>query len=166
MTIRNMRAEDLEQVLTIERRSFPTPWTEQSFRGLMRRPTSQLWVAVMEGPPGDEGSSTGPGEGSGGASGAVAAYAVVWRVGEEAELGDLAVHPDLRGRGIGSHLLASVLEETAAQGVREIYLEVRRSNGAARRLYERSGFEVVGVRRGYYASPPEDAVVMRSALLR
>jgi ribosomal-protein-alanine N-acetyltransferase len=62
--------------------------------------------------------------------------------------------------GIASALLRRVLAEGAKMGARRATLEVRRSNDIARRLYERFGFSVAGVRRGYYSQPTEDALVL------
>ena len=91
-------------------------------------------------------------------------YAAVWFVANEAELGDLAVHPDRRRQGIGALLLRRALDEARSRSIRVLYLEVRIGNESARRLYERSGFEVVTVRPGYYTRPVEDALVMRRLL--
>ena len=139
--VRPMRPADLDEVMLIERRSFGAPWEESTFRGLMRRPSAALFVAELE----DR----------------VAGFAVLWFAADEGELGDLAVHPDLRGLGIGSELLELSVREARHRGSRYLYLEVREGNPAAQRLYERAGFEVVGVREGYYSAPVEDAIVMR-----
>ncbi|MFQ5890798.1 MAG: ribosomal protein S18-alanine N-acetyltransferase [Gemmatimonadota bacterium] len=144
VTLRSMREADLEEVMRIERRSFTTPWTERTFRGLMRRPNAALLVAEVEE--------------------RVAGYLALWFAAAEAELGDLAVLPELRGRGVGAALVAGAVREAAQRGASSVFLEVRVSNAAARRLYERAGFEVVGVRRRYYTAPSEDALVMRCRL--
>jgi ribosomal-protein-alanine N-acetyltransferase len=135
-----MTGRDLADVLAIERVSFPTPWSERTFRNLMRRANARLWVA-----------ESGAG---------VLGYAVAWFAGPEAELGGLAVTPEARRRGIGRTLVKAVLEDARSCGIRLVFLEVRESNAAARRLYERAGFETVGRRPGYYVSPVEDALVM------
>lgn len=139
-----MRESDLRNVLHIERRSFTVPWSEATFRGLLRRQSAALLV-------GEEG-------------GELIGYAVLWFAAGEAELGDLAVHPDARGRGLGRWLLHGALAEAARQGAAEVYLEVRESNAAARRLYERAGFATTGLRPDYYTEPPEDAILMRRPL--
>ena len=86
--------------------------------------------------------------------GIVAGFAV-WRgVGEgEWELLNLAVDPAFRRRGVARELLAAMPEG-------RVFIEVREGNMAARRLYETSGFTVLGTRRGYYQSPAEDGIVM------
>jgi ribosomal-protein-alanine N-acetyltransferase len=136
-----MRPSDVQDVMLIERRSFTAPWEESTFRGLMRRPSAALLVAESEE--------------------RVVGFSVLWFIADEGELGDLAVLPELRGRGVGHLLLERSVREAAERKIRVLYLEVREGNADARRLYERAGFEVVGVREDYYVSPVEDAVVMR-----
>jgi ribosomal-protein-alanine N-acetyltransferase len=141
-----MRRRDLGEVTEIERRSYSLPWSAFTFRSLLRRPNAFLLVAE---------------ENKG-----VAGYAALWLAADEAELGNLAVRPGRRGQGIGRVLLRHVLEEAARRGARAVFLEVRESNAIARRLYEASGFRIVGSRPDYYASPREDALIMRLDLDR
>jgi [ribosomal protein S18]-alanine N-acetyltransferase len=155
--VRAMESSDLERVLEIERASFTMPWTESTFRGLLRRRDAHLFVA--------EASRAQP-DASGSAAGYVAGYAVVWVVVDQAELGDIAVERGWRGRGLGRLLLETVLDRARREGVRELFLEVRPSNEGARRLYERYGFEEVGRRRNYYSEPREDALVLRRTMER
>lgn len=142
--LRPMREADLGQVLHIERRSFTVPWSDSTFRGLLRRQSAALLVAER--------------------SGAVVGYAVLWFVADEAELGDLAVHPEARGSGLGRHILGGAMAEAARRGAKRLYLEVRESNAAARRLYEKAGFTTAGVRPDYYTEPREDAILMTRPL--
>ncbi|MEK6255149.1 MAG: ribosomal protein S18-alanine N-acetyltransferase [Gemmatimonadales bacterium] len=141
LTVRAMRLADLDEVMVIERRSFSAPWEESTFRGLMRRPSAALLVAETD----DE----------------LTGYSVMWFAADEGELGDIAVVPERRGEGIGRRLLRESLSVAASRGTRSLYLEVRESNDVARRLYEKVGFNVVGVRKQYYTEPVEDAIVMR-----
>lgn len=127
--------------MRIERRSFAVPWEEVTFHALMRRPSARLLVAEA-----DE---------------RVLGYAVLWFSADEGELGDLAVHPDVRRRGVGRRLVHACLNEARRRRARSLFLEVRSSNLAARGLYQALGFHVVGLRKSYYRSPVEDAVVMR-----
>lgn len=145
--VRPMAPGDLTEVLEIERESFPTPWSERTFRNLMRRANARLSVAES-------------------AEGGVLGYAIAWFAGDEAELGDLAVRPDARRRGVGRALLEAVLGDARQKGIRSVFLEVRESNDPAKRLYERAGFETVGRRTGYYAHPVEDALVLSVATAR
>jgi ribosomal-protein-alanine N-acetyltransferase len=79
---------------------------------------------------------------------------------DELHINNLAVLPAFRRKGVAGALLEHVLKEGSALGARRATLEVRRSNEAARRLYERLGFTVTGIRRGYYTNPVEDALIL------
>ncbi len=145
VTIRRMEGHDLGRVMDIERRSYSMPWTEATFRGLFRRTDADLFVAEtleLE----------------------VTAYAVFWAVLDQGELGNVAVAPEWRGRGISRRLLDAVVRRARERGVRELFLEVRVSNNTARQLYQSYGFREVGRRRNYYMEPVEDALVMRKDL--
>jgi ribosomal-protein-alanine N-acetyltransferase len=141
-----MRPADLRSVMVIERRSFTAPWEEATFRGLMRRPSAALLVAERESE--------------------VVGYSVTWFAADEAELGDIAVLPELRGLGLGRLLLDESIALARERGTRSLYLEVREANRVARELYRSAGFEVAGVRKQYYKEPVEDAIVMRLDLDR
>ena len=90
----------------------------------------------------------------------------VWFVGDEGELGDLAVDKRVRRNGVGSLLLHAVVEEGRQRALHRLFLEVRESNDGAQSLYSRHGFEIVGSRRNYYTNPVEDAVLMQFLLIR
>lgn len=147
LRVRPLEESDLGQVTAIEEACFATPWSERTFRNLLRRPDALLLSAVD-----DEERVSG--------------YAAAWFVGREAELGDLAVAPQDRRRGIGGELVDAVLAEARSRGVVQIFLEVREGNRSAQGLYRSRGFELVGRRRGYYAGPTEDALIMRRLLVR
>jgi len=144
LVIRTMTADDLPAVYDIELNSYSMPWGDETFRGLLRRRDAEALVAEQYG--------------------MVAGYAIYWWVADQAELGNVAVSANARSRGIGTALVTAVLTRAARRGIREMFLEVRPSNGVAQRLYERLGFLPVGRRRNYYARPTEDALVMRRAL--
>lgn len=139
--LRALVAEDLPAVLSIERRAFSIPWRENSFLELLKRDDTDLIAAVSGGVP--------------------IGYIACWTVLDEAELGNLAVAPDWRGAGVARTLVRRARERVRARGARQWFLEVRESNGAARKLYQSFGFEQVGRRRAYYSRPVEDALVMR-----
>ena len=139
-----MTSSDVPEVARIETRAFSTPWSEETFNSLLKRSGVELWVAEW----GDE----------------LAAYAILWKVLDEGELANIAVRSDLRGRGIGSGLRSRMLEVAEDSGVRSLYLGVRESNGLAREMYARRGFHEIGVRKGYYEGPREDARVLKTSL--
>ncbi len=144
LEIRRMRSADLPQVMLIELATFTMPWSEATFRGLLRRRDSELLVAEIRGE--------------------IAGYAVFWAVLDQGELGNVAVDESYRGKGIGSQLIQAVLNNAEERGVREIFLEVRRSNTGAQDLYKSFGFLEVGRRKNYYLEPLEDALVMKKIL--
>ena len=144
VSLRRMTQADVPEVAGIETAAFSTPWSEETFRALLDRSGVELWVAEW--------------------SGGLAAYAILWRVLDEGELANIAVRSDLRGRGIGSSLLSRMLEVATDSGIRSLYLEVRESNGLAREMYARRGFQEIGVRKGYYEGPREDARVLKKSL--
>jgi ribosomal-protein-alanine N-acetyltransferase len=139
--IRGMTTADLPRVLDIENACFSTPWKDATFRGLMRRTDTDLYVAELE----DR----------------IVGYAACWTVIDQSELGNVAVAPDARGRGAGGALVETVIERVKERGAHELFLEVRESNLVAQSIYRNRGFTVVGRRRSYYAQPTEDALVMR-----
>jgi ribosomal-protein-alanine N-acetyltransferase len=91
----------------------------------------------------------------------VVSYAGLWVILNEGHIMNVAVHPDFRGQGRGAAMLGSLIERTVLEsGVTDFTLEVRASNDAAVRLYERAGFRKEGRRPGYYSDPAEDALIM------
>jgi len=143
ITVRAAQEEDLEAIARIERASFGDPWSAASFRSVLESERGQARVAVRDD--------------------AVVGYCIAWRVGDEAELANIAVDPTLRRAGIGSRLLDDLLQMVDAPPGATLYLEVRASNEGAQALYRSRGFEASGRRKGYYAHPTEDAIVMRRA---
>lgn len=134
--------EDLDGVLALEEASFNNPTTREWYEGELKRP-DVCFIYVMRTP-----------------EHRVAAFCAFWLVVEQAHINNLAVLPELRGHGLGTQLLEAVIEEAAHLGAELLTLEVRESNTPALRLYARSGFERVGVRKNYYTTPVEDALIL------
>ncbi|MBR9988236.1 MAG: ribosomal protein S18-alanine N-acetyltransferase [Gemmatimonadetes bacterium] len=141
MVLRDMSPADVPAVAALERAAYTMPWSEATFRGLIRRRDAEMITAE--------------------AGGAVVGYAAFWCVVDQGELGNVCVSDEWRSHGLGSRLVEEVIRRAAQRGVHEVFLEVRPSNGVARRLYERLGFRPVGRRRDYYQAPAEDAIVLR-----
>ena len=138
---RPFTAGDVDRVAALERAIFGDPWSKRSFQELLDLEHIQGFVL-------------GDGRGD------LAGYAFCSCVSEEGEILNLAVAPELRRKGLGRVLLDACLRWMADRGAQRVFLEVRRSNGAAIAMYEGQGFESIGVRRGYYRKPTEDAVTM------
>jgi ribosomal-protein-alanine N-acetyltransferase len=138
-----MREEDLPVVRSIENASFPNPWSENTFRGEIQNTLiSEPLVAVHR------------------PDGRVIGYVVYWRVRDDVQINNIAVHPDFRGQGIGETIMKHVLGRVRREGASFVSLEVRASNVAALTLYRKLGFDLLGVRKGYYLNPSEDALVL------
>jgi [ribosomal protein S18]-alanine N-acetyltransferase len=136
--IRAASTADLDAVARIERASFADPWSRRAFQVHLH----DLFLVADR-------------------DGTVAGYVIGRVTGAEGEILNIAVDPSRRTNGLGRALLDASLDALRAAGVESVFLEVRVSNTAARRLYEAGGFTEIGRRRGYYDRPVEDAVVMR-----
>jgi len=143
VTIERLDPEaNLDPIVEIERASFSTPWTADMFRWELRNAEVSATYVLRT------------------ADRAVAAFCCVWTVLDELHINNVAVRPGLRRRGFASVLLERVMEQAVSQGATKATLEVRRSNVAALRLYDRLGFTVSGVRPNYYSNPVEDALIL------
>lgn len=135
-----MHTYDIPEVLNIERASFTTPWSKASFFSEIQSKNSIAKIAEL--------------------NGVVVAYICIKHIEDECHILNLAVHPDYRRCGIAKALLSNIIQELSEEECKFFYLEVRASNYAARRLYEKFGFKTVGIRKRYYINPTEDAVIM------
>lgn len=90
----------------------------------------------------------------------IAGFIVARLFADELHVNNVAVRPEFRGRGLGSALLQSTLAQARKRNAKVAQLEVRAGNEEAQRLYQRSGFAVVGRRKNYYRQPTEDALLM------
>lgn len=143
--IRLLQPDDLSRVLEIESAVNPHPWTERLFRDELEQPAARLEALCL-------------GE-------TVVGFAVTRCIAGEMEILNIAVAPELHGKGLGRRLLRHVLQQGAEQGLRVVFLEVRAGNAPARNLYTSSGFVEVGCRKGYYRDG-EDAILMNLELFK
>lgn len=142
---REMKEEDLREVLRIERLSFPTPWSYSLFKQEMLNILSGTMVAEAENENGQP-STVG--------------YTCFWRIGDEIHITNIAIDPPYRRNGIGERMLREIMEMGQEEGMRLMTLEVRATNTPAQHMYRKLGFIPVGVRKGYYADNGEDAIIM------
>jgi ribosomal-protein-alanine N-acetyltransferase len=142
---RPMAVGDLVHVAALERESYAFPWNDQIFADCLRVGYHCVVVDTATG---------------------VAGYGVLSMGAGEAHVLNLCIAEPLRRRGIGRRLLLALLTHARDRGVRDAFLEVRRSNRGAMALYQELGFECVGTRRGYYQAQDgrEDALVYRLEL--
>jgi ribosomal-protein-alanine N-acetyltransferase len=137
--IRRLGYSDLPQVIAVERRAFPTPWSLAMFVLELSKPSGVCLAATIA----DE----------------LVGYLICSRYDDVWHLMNVAVDPSRRRRGVGTALLVQMLER-AGLGQDRYTLEVRTSNLGAIKLYERFGFTAAGTRRRYYQDTGEDAVIM------
>lgn len=145
--IRRMQKDDLPQVLAIEDACFSEPWSYQVYEEELAREGDGIWLfaAVRENPSQDK----------------ILGTISLMRMGDDGEIGNVAVLPSFRRRGIGTKLLSYTMtygeEVLSMEG---FTLEVRAGNEEAIRLYSRAGFKKEGVRPSFYQDPVEDAWIM------
>lgn len=145
LLMRAMTEADLPAVLAVERVIYPFPWSEGNFRdSLLCGDRAWIWEAGHE----------------------LAGYGVVNQVLDEAQILNIGIAKDRQGQGRGRTLLDFLCNDARQHGAIRMFLEVRPSNEAARALYDRAGFQIIGQRRGYYPATDgrEDAIVMELLL--
>ena len=141
VVIEPMRLEDLPAVHAIEQASFTAPWPPHAYRSELESNRMAHYLVARAGD-------------------AIAAYGGMWLMVDEAHITTFAVHPGWRRQRVGERLLLAFLDIAIEQRAHEATLEVRLSNLAARRLYEKYGFRPVGLRPRYYSDDHEDALIM------
>ncbi len=144
LVLHDMEIRDIPGVLEIERMSFSAPWPESAFLQEILKSYAYSRVAEKDKK--------------------VIGYLCVNYVLDEGHIMNLAVHPDFRRQGIATLLMGEAIHELRRRGCDALYLEVRVSNYTARNFYERFGFGIAGIRKDYYTSPREDAVLMMGRL--
>ena len=125
----------------VERASFPVPWPANAFRHELTQNKNAHYIVAKEG---DH----------------IVGYAGLWLSLDEAHITTFAVLPDHRRRKIGERMLVALFDRAGRLGAEWLTLEVRASNLAAQRLYEKYGFRPAGIRRRYYSDNNEDAIIM------
>jgi ribosomal-protein-alanine N-acetyltransferase len=141
-----MELKDVARVREIDVASFALPWPERSYRfEILENPASRNFIVEV---------------GENGHTPVVAGMIVMWLIIDEAHIGTIAIDQSYRRLGLGRFLLAEALLDAYKSGVRQSFLEVRRSNQPAITLYEQFGFQIAGIRSRYYKDNGEDALLM------
>lgn len=140
LVLREIRERDLNEVLAIERASFSSPWSREFFVEELQASCAKSVLCE--------------------ARSIVVGYCLYWELAHDLDIHNIAVHPDYRRNGVGRAMLTHIIEAARRVGAQNVTLEVRKSNEAAQALYRSLGFEVCGLRRGYYSNDGEDAWVM------
>ena len=141
LEITRMRRRHLRGVLTIEAQVYPRPWSMSLFLSEIAQKTTRSYVVARF-------------------EGQVVGYCGLMVTGREGHITNIAVDPAFHGRKVGTRLLLKQINEALARGSDRVSLEVRVTNKVAQTMYEKFGFEIVDLRRGYYIETNEDAYVM------
>jgi ribosomal-protein-alanine N-acetyltransferase len=141
VVIQDMTLEDVPGVQVVENASFPVPWPANAFKHELTQNRNARYIVARD-------------------QGRIVAYAGLWLMVDEAHITTFAVHPEARRQRIGERLLQRLFEIAHEMNAEWLTLEVRASNLAAQRLYEKYGFRRAGVRRRYYSDNNEDALIM------
>ena len=144
--IEPMLPRDLPEVMTIERATFPVPWTPENFLHEIHRNPFACNRVVRS------------------VRGSVEGYASAWMVDREVRINNVAVREDSRRRGLGQALMRHLMDLGRMSGCTVATLEVRPSNSPALNLYAKLGFREVGRRKAYYTDTREDALVLQAPL--
>ena len=139
--IRQAEPKDAGDIYEIERLCFADPWSMDSIKFELEENARAFYIVAEH-------------------SGSVVGYAGLWWIEDEGHITNVAVKPGYRHRKIAQGIVGTLIEHTSSAGVLHHTLEVRRSNEAAINLYTKFGFEVEGVRKGYYKLENEDALIM------
>lgn len=138
---RTLAEADIDEIVAIEEAAFSNPWTRAMYLRELQNPDVSFLYVLRIGT-------------------RIAGFCSFWLVLDEIHINNLAVGREYQRRGLGTTLLNHVLDAGASRGAQRATLEVRRSNVAARKVYERLGFEVAATRPNYYVNPQEDALIL------
>ena len=141
MTFTEMKEIHVAQVAELEKLCFADPWSEKSIASELGNIWS-YWIVALDGE-------------------RVVGYIGSQSSADETDVMNVAVHPDYRRRGIAESLIESLIRELKNRGSHALMLEVRDSNAPAIALYEKLGFQQVGLRKNYYHNPKEHARILR-----
>ena len=141
ITLMEMKAEHVPQVAQLEKICFADPWSELSI-SLELTNVWSYWLVALDGD-------------------TVVGYIGSQSSLDEADIMNVAVHPDYRRQGIAEKLINTLVADLKNRGCHALLLEVRVSNTPAVTLYEKLGFAQVGCRKNYYRNPKEDALILR-----
>ena len=139
-----MTNSDVDAIAKIEKETFPTPWSKDAFLSGLLQNYVKSFIIENEFE--------------------IVAYAVVWFAADELHFANLAVIEKYRRCGLASWLISELFIIAKSQNIKFAFLEVRRSNQKALALYEKFGFNIIGIRKKYYSEQNEDAILMSCSL--
>ncbi len=144
LTIQSLREDHLADVAVLDETLFGSSWSIDSFRNDILNNVSANFVIC--------------------AGVEIIGYAITWMIVDELHINKIAVKTDYQNRGIASWMLDFILQRAQHMKMNSAFIEVRQSNANAIHLYHKFGFEESGVRRNYYESPKENALLMHRQL--
>ena len=139
LEIRPISEEDLDEIARLEQEIFSDPWSEKALRDYLSSPSARGYVLSE--------------------NKKILSYALFSTLLEEGEVLRIGTKMSALRRGFAESLLEHYFTHSKKDGVKKIFLEVRKENLAARSLYEKTGFVLIGTRKGYYKNPPDDAII-------
>ncbi|WP_156291096.1 ribosomal protein S18-alanine N-acetyltransferase [Oceanobacillus salinisoli] len=141
LIIRKMELGDVDEVMEVERSSFTTPWTTDVFyQEIVDNAHAHYFVMELDKK--------------------IVGYVGMWIVLDDAQITNIAILPEYRGRKLGEKLFGFVMQLLRSLGANRLSLEVRVSNVSAQKLYRKFGLVPGGIRKNYYTDSGEDAIVM------
>ena len=135
-----MAEEHVKEIARLEKACFSQPWSEEGSAAELRNPTACFLTALKDGK--------------------VAGYAGMHVVCGEGYLTNVAVFPEMQGKGVGRALVKTLITQAREKQCAFVSLEVRPSNLPAVELYQKEGFQPVGRRKGFYDAPKEDGLIL------
>lgn len=139
-----MQIDDIPQIVAIEKKSFPTPWSAYAFTCELCDNEFANYLVLT--------TSTDPST--------VIGYGGMWIIIDEAHITNIAINPPFRGRGLGRQMMEGLINLARLKKAQRMTLEVRVSNETAQTLYRKMKFASAGIRPGYYVDTNEDALIM------
>lgn len=139
--ITRMRLKDLDEVMKIERETFSSQWSRKIFYGeLVHNPYAHYYILKYDGK--------------------IVGFAGLWLIKEGAQVTNIAISREYRGKKLGKKLFAFIFQKAFKTGCESLSLEVRKSNKIAQKMYKQFGLVPAGIRKEYYTDNKEDAIVM------
>lgn len=142
LNFRKIKATDIDEAYELEVNSFSAPWPKSAFEEIVDKKDADYFLAE------DIDNNK------------LIAGCVLFYIVDEGDIFNVAVNKDYQGNGIATKLIEFAISQGVEAGLKDFTLEVRKSNIAAIRVYEKCGFESEGIRPGFYSNPKEDAVIM------
>lgn len=140
LAIKEIEEKDIGRIRQLETEGFPDPWSIAGIRESLEQSYTILLGAWL--------------------SGRLSGYVICYCAADEAEIARIAVDTSCRRQGVAAAILTELKQICREKAMQKILLDVRESNAAAIGLYQKAGFTVDGIRKGFYANPAEDAVLM------